>query len=145
VAEPYDIGERAELIPNLMWTNVAASMFVGSKGVLGPGNAAGSDTPRIPVTPSAMTVKIHFLFALPASLACLRLLLVLLPAIVNSVSGYKNLDRMRLPFQQLSPGRIFTTILFNDLGGMAATPRDWSKRIGDRIIDLLDPNPSAAV
>jgi len=52
---------------------------------------------------------------------------------------------MGLPFQQLSPGRIFTTFLFNDLEGMAATPRDWSKRVSDRIIDLLGPNPTVVV
>ncbi|KAE9379546.1 hypothetical protein N431DRAFT_460800 [Stipitochalara longipes BDJ] len=135
--------QRASLIPKLIWTDIAASMVVGAKGVLGPGNAAGSNTLPILVTPSALTVKIHYLFAIPAFLASLGLFLIILAAIISLVFGRKNLDRMRLHFQQLSPGRIFTTFLYNDRGGMTDRPRDWSKRMGDRMIDLSGQIPSA--
>ena len=134
--------QNASLIPQLIWTDVAASMVVGSKGVLGPGNAASGNTVQILVTPSVSKVKIHYLFAIPAFLASLGLLLVLMAAIVSWVLGRKNLDRMRLHFQQLSPGRIFTTFLYKDHGGMTATPRDWSKRMGDTMIDLSGQIPS---
>lgn len=137
--------QTASIIPTLIWTDVAASTVVGTKGVLGPGNAASSNTVPILVMPSVLAVKIHYLFVIPAFLAALGLVIVIIAGIASLVFGQDNLDRMQLHFQQLSPGRIFTTFLYNDQGVMTIKSKDWSKRMGGRMIDLSGQFPVADV
>src|SRR4051794_24316254 len=44
--------KTAALIPNLIFTDVAAASIVGTKGVLGPGNNAQKNMVALPVTPT---------------------------------------------------------------------------------------------
>ena len=72
--------ELVSQIPNLIWTDVIAQAVVGTKGVLGPGNAATKNIIPISVTPTVSRVKYHWPYAVPALLAALILLLITVAA-----------------------------------------------------------------
>lgn len=74
--------EQASIIPNLIWTDNAASAVVGTKGVLGPGNSAQKNLVALPVTPTLSKIRYHYLYAIPALLAALMLALITFLALV---------------------------------------------------------------
>jgi hypothetical protein len=59
------------------------------------------------------------------------------------ISKRGGIPKTRLHFQQLSPGRIFTTFLYPE-DGMTIRAKDWSKQMGGRMIDLLGQFPMTA-
>jgi len=136
--------ETAALIPNLIWADTAASMVVGTKGVLGPGNTAQMNLVALQVTPTVQRIKFHLVYAIPAFIALLLLILItLLALLVMCVHGF-GLQRMRLHLQQVSPGRIYTTFLFPAPGGMTMPSREWGRHLGRQQLDLSGDFPIAA-
>jgi len=97
--------ETISLIPNLIFTNDAASAVVGTKGALGPMNVAPSNLVTILVTPTVPKIKCHYSFAIPAFIAAFALLA--LAGIVLGVKG-RRIERTRIHLRRVSPGRIFT-------------------------------------
>jgi hypothetical protein len=136
--------ERAAIIPNLIWTDNAAAAVVGTKGVLGPGNAATQNLVPLPVTPTNSVIKYHWPFAIPALLAVLLLILITLVAGVTVCFRGAGIGRMRLHLQQVSPGRIFTTFLYPEHGGMTVRSKDWNRQLGKKVIDISGAYPTAA-
>jgi hypothetical protein len=136
--------QTAALIPNLIWTDNAASAVVGTKGVLGPMNAAGQNIAAIQVTPTVSKIKYHYPFAIPALVVTLGLVLITLGAFVIVLLGRGGPGRMRLHLQQVSPGRIFTTFLYPGPGAMAMRSKVWNKVMGQRMVDLSGGFPMAS-
>ena len=135
--------QSATTILNLVWTDYAASAVVGTKGVLGPQNAATQNLVSIPVTPTRLLIKYHYLFGIPAFLAALGIILVTIVAFVVLILGRGGISRMRSHLHQTSPGRIFTTFLYPMPGGMTMSSRDWTKQMGKRRIDVSGDYPLA--
>ena len=135
--------QTAALIPNLIWTDNAASAVVGTKGVLGPMNAARQNAVALQVTPTISKIKYHYLFAIPALIAALGLVLIVFGAFVIILFGRGGPGRMRLHLQQVSPGRIYTTFLYPGPGAMAMRSKIWSKALGHRMVDLSGEFPMA--
>lgn len=129
----------ASRVPNLIFTDGAASTVVGTKGA----PARGASSPAVRVTPTVLRVRYHLPYAIPA-LICAALLLAMLAAAAASaaLSGGGG-ARLRRQLNQLSAGRIYTTLLYPGLGGgdMRQAPRDWSRRLGDKVVDLTGPHP----
>jgi hypothetical protein len=137
--------EQVSSIPNFIWTDVAASAIVGTKGVLGPGNSATENTVAILVTPMILQVKYHWPYAIPALLAALVLLLITLAAIITFLFGHNSIARLRLHLQRLSPGRIFTIMIYpNEPNGMTMKSKEWAKVAGQTSVDLSGECPTVA-
>ncbi|KAK2922718.1 hypothetical protein FoTM2_017571 [Fusarium oxysporum f. sp. vasinfectum] len=126
----------AALIPNLIFTDISASAVVGTKGVLGPGNTARQNLVPISVTPMITTVRYHVLYAIPAAISALLLLVIACGALLATFLKWEGLKQMRQHLQQLSPGRIYTTLLLPGEGSnMLMLGEDWSKKFGGEVID----------
>lgn len=135
--------ETASLIPNLIFTDTAASAIVGTKGILGAGNAAPQNLVALPVTPTISTIRYHYLFAIPALAAAIMLVLITLIAFIMACLSGTGIARMRLHLQQVSPGRIYTTFLYPGPGVMTMGTREWGKHLGNKVIDLSEKFPIA--
>lgn len=136
--------DTASLIPNLIFTDTAASAIVGTKGVLGPGNTADQNVVPIFVTPFVMKIRYHYPFAIPALAAALMLVLITLLALGTACFSGASFARMRLRLQQVSPGRIYTTFLYSRPDGLTMRSKDWSKQFGKSIVDLSGQFPKDA-
>lgn len=136
--------DTASLIPNLIFTDTAASGIVGTKGVLGPGNTAQQNVVPILVTPFVMKIRYHYPFAIPALTAALMLFLITLLTLGTACFSGGGIARLRLRMQQVSAGRIYTTFLYSEPGGLAMKSKEWNKQFGKRIIDLSGQFPRDA-
>ncbi|KIY03831.1 uncharacterized protein Z520_00522 [Fonsecaea multimorphosa CBS 102226] len=88
-------------VPNLVWTDIAASMLVGTRswnsGNQLPANlqkrdddgtnSTGGDQAIVPVTVYQRQIRYHWRFAIPAFLALARFLVMVSAALVSVVSG----------------------------------------------------------
>jgi len=136
--------ESASIIPNLIFTDTAASGVVGTKGVLGPGNAAQKNLVALPVTPTVQKIRYHYVYGIPAFISVLLLVLITFFALVVTCFRGIGFQRMRIHLQQISPGRIYTTFLYPGPGGMTMRSREWVNHLGRKQIDLSGDFPLAA-
>lgn len=136
--------DTASLIPNLIFTDTAASAIVGTKGVLGPGNTALQNDMPILVTPYAQKIRYHYPFAIPALIVAFILVLIILWALGTACFSRGGFARMRLQLQQVSPGRIYTTFLYPGPDALTTRSKDWSGRFGKKIVDLSGQHPKDA-
>lgn len=126
----------AALIPNLIFTDYAAAAVVGTKGVLGSGNAATSNLVRISVTPTHSVIRYRWAFAIPAFLISLFLLIFTTLAFATIFVHRHNVGNMRMHLDQLAPGRILTALVYPEHGLTTLSSKEWSKQMGDKVIDL---------
>ena len=126
----------ASLIPDLVFTDYAAAAVVGTKGVLGPGNAATQNLVPISVIPTVSKIKYHWPFAIPALIVAAGLLLFTALATFSILLRRHTISRLRVHLNQLSPGRIFTTFLFPDPMAKSLDAEEWSRRFGKEVVDL---------
>ncbi|GAB1313308.1 hypothetical protein MFIFM68171_03518 [Madurella fahalii] len=94
---------------DLIWTDYAASLVVGTKGLHDVPTSSTKMTPL--VTPMVLAVQDDYLYGIPAMLVGLGFLLLVLAALAMMLLLRHNIDRLRLRIQQTSSGRIFTTLL----------------------------------
>ncbi|KAK5110791.1 hypothetical protein LTR85_000720 [Meristemomyces frigidus] len=130
--------ETASLILDLIWTDQASSLVVGTKGVLGPGNTASSNAAYVLVTPSKVVVRYHIMYAIPALLCALMLLLITVAALLSICMDGGSIACLRQHLQELSPGRVYTVLLAPGDADLTMSGREWNKRFGSRIISLSD-------
>jgi hypothetical protein len=133
--------ESASAIINLIWTDLAASAVVGSKGVLGDHNAgmSGQVVP-ITVSPIVHRIKYHIAFAIPAFILALVLFLITISTIVLSLSS-KNYrpSVVRKRLNQSATGRILTTVLYPEKSNLHMNSASWVSENGSTAIDLGNP------
>src|SRR5271154_6403466 len=135
--------EAASTIVNLIWTDLAAAAVVGTKGVLGPGNAGSpNDAVPIPVQPIVRKIKYQYLFAIPAFILAGMLLLVSFIALLYLIFARSNLTTMRRHLHQLSTGRIFTVFLCPEKCDIGTKSKEWSEEFGKKEIDLSGERPT---
>ena len=136
--------QTATKIPNLIFTDFAAGGVVGTKGVLGPRNAGSQNAVTLPVTPTHLKIRYHWLFGIPAFMAAVGILLATAVAFVVLIFGHGSISKMRAHLHQTSAGRIFTTFLYPTPGGMTMSSRDWIRQMGTRGVDLSGDYPLAS-
>ncbi|PVH77956.1 hypothetical protein DL98DRAFT_636645 [Cadophora sp. DSE1049] len=136
--------EDAAKIPNVVFTDYAAASVVGTKGVLGPGNAAQQNLVALPVRPTERRIRYRWPFAIPAFIVALMLIIMTLAGIVTLIFGHGSIAKMRAHLHQSSTGRIFTTFLYPEQGGLRVNSGDWSKRMGTTVVDLSGDYPMRA-
>jgi hypothetical protein len=134
----------ASVIPNLIWTDTAASAVVGTKGILGPGSTAQQNLVSLRVTPTVQKIRYRYLYAIPALLVALLLALITFIALAVSCFQRIKVGRMRNHLHQISPGGIFTTFLYPGPNGMTMSSHQWGGHLGRKQIDLSRDNSVAA-
>ncbi|KAF4829749.1 hypothetical protein CGCTS75_v006389 [Colletotrichum tropicale] len=128
--------DRVSDIIKLLWTDLAASAVVGTKGTLGSGNNVADEAARIHVSPFGRRIKYHVLFGIPAFILLLVMLSILLLLVVTTVSHSSTVRLLRHRIQQLTVGRVFTTFLFQNDSNMYMPSKEWSRANGRKAIYL---------
>jgi hypothetical protein len=137
-------------IPNLIWTDLAANMLVGTRswdsGKALPPNlqkrdddaASSAQTGQtlVPVTIYERQIRYHWPFAIPALLALLLFVLVLLAALVSVLTGKGMPARVRHYLFHLSSGRLLGDIHYHGECDKLAPTNQWLARVGKRPSDL---------
>ncbi|RSL54113.1 hypothetical protein CEP51_014771 [Fusarium floridanum] len=83
----------ASTILDLLWTDIAASAVVGTKGVLGEGNRAlGNDTATVHVKMMARRIKYRHAFGIPAFILLTMMALTTTMALFALLSGASSID-----------------------------------------------------
>lgn len=133
-------------ILNLIWTDLAASAAVGTKGVLGPVNrGTAGETVPVSVSPLVHRIKYHYLFGVPAFLLAAAVILGTAIVLVSAYMGHASIARIRMRLQQVSAGRILTTLLYPEHSTLGMSPDEWSVRSGSKQVNLGDtPVPVGA-
>ncbi|KUJ17330.1 uncharacterized protein LY89DRAFT_733185 [Mollisia scopiformis] len=134
--------ETAALIPNSIFTDYAAAAVVGTKGVLGPGNAATLNLVDIRVIPTVARIRYHYAFAIPALIVVIGLLATTTVAILMLVFRRGVLGEMRRHLKQSATGRVLTTFLYPDMEVMDLTEKVWSEKFAKVEVDMRGDCPS---
>lgn len=128
--------DKLPLIFKLLWTDLAASALVGTKGVLGEGNAQPELAVSIPAQRTDHTVRYRYAFGIPAFLTAFALLLVLLVLGLSVVTGHSSLKIMDQRLKQTSLGRSVTTLVNPESSTYHMSSKDWNKANGHRYLEL---------
>ena len=129
--------ETASNIIKLLWTDLAASAVVGTKGVLGPiyyGDTG--DAVDVRVQPIEHKITFNYLYGIPAFILALFLILIFTIMFSSMCFGKVTLSKLRLRLQQLSTGRIFTTFLYPDASNLTMRSKEWAKGNGNTTITI---------
>lgn len=131
-------------IPNLIWTDLAANMLVGTRswgsGTELPPNlqkrdgASGNNISQglVPVTVYEQQIRYRWVFAIPAFLALLLFVLVLLAAMVSVLSRRGLPARVRYYLFHLSSGRLLAENQYPGECDKLAPTNQWLARVGKR-------------
>jgi hypothetical protein len=136
-------------IPNLIWTDLAANMFVGTRSWTSGNNlpshlqkrdstdSVGASTQAlVPITVFERQIRYHWPFAIPAFLALLLFGLVLLAALVSVTSGRGLPARVRHYLFHLSSGRLLAEMQHPGQCEKLAPTNEWIARVGRRPSNL---------
>ncbi|KAF4867628.1 hypothetical protein CGCSCA1_v013212 [Colletotrichum siamense] len=129
----------------LLWTDLAASAVVGTKGTLGSINNVPEDAVEISIQVFGRRIKYHYAFGIPAFLLLLVMLSIMLVLLVTSISQSSTINVLRRRLQQLTVGRILTTILYPESSDLAMSSKEWSSANGSKTVLLNHAPQKAAV
>lgn len=128
---------KARDILKLLWTDIAASAVVGTKGVLGPLNDKDSgESAHIKVRPIDHSITYNYLYGIPEFLLAVSLVILLIFMSLSVCFGKGSLGNLRLRLQQLSRGRIFTTFLYSDASNLTMRSNEWAHANGIKNVAL---------
>ena len=129
--------ETSADIIKLLWTDLAASGVVGTKGVLGPLNdeEAGA-TSDIKVRPIDHRITYNYLYGIPAFVLGVSIILLLVTMMISMCFGRGSMHKLRLRFQQLSAGRIFASFLYADTSNLTMRSAEWARANGNKDVTL---------
>lgn len=125
----------------LMWTDLAASAVVGTKGALGSYNQESDQAARIRVLPTVHRVKYRWAFGIPAFIVALILAIIALVVLVSTVTGQSSLAVMRQRLKHVALGRALTTIFYANTSNYRMTPGEWSRANGEKEVDVTSGHP----
>ncbi|KAJ4197286.1 hypothetical protein NW759_016336 [Fusarium solani] len=127
----------AGTILNLLWTDIAASAVVGTKGVLGEGNRGlGNDTATVHVKPTGRRIKYHYAFGIPAFVLLAIMTLTTLMALFAVARRTSSIGVIRQRMQQLSVGRVLTTLFYPESSTLTMSAAEWSKMSASKEINM---------
>lgn len=123
---------------NLLWTDLASSAVVGTKGVLGPENGGTSAEPTtgrdatplvvsVSVAPIVQRIRYHYPFAIPAFLLLLVIFATLAAAFVAAVAGKSSVGAVRQRLKDTSVGRVWRSLVDPARSNLAPqTTKEWA-------------------
>ena len=128
---------EASKVIRLLWTDLAASAVVGTKGALGRLNSGQKDeVVPVYISPFEHRITYNLFYGIPAFILLLFMAVVGFITVVLSWSGKTSVARLRYRIQQLSPGRIYTTYLFPQESSLTMASMEWRERNGSRVVKL---------
>ncbi|KAK4119572.1 hypothetical protein N657DRAFT_650068 [Parathielavia appendiculata] len=136
--------EGAARMINLLWTDLAASAVVGTKGIsTTPINTQGQEEPPPPpiiihVRPAVRRTRYHFAYGIPAFVLLAVLVALTAGSICAWLARVSNLDKVRRRIHQLSAGRIFTIVLYPGESDFGMSPKQWSLMSGAKTVRFAD-------
>ncbi|KAK4243464.1 hypothetical protein C7999DRAFT_36207 [Corynascus novoguineensis] len=134
---------------NLLWTDLAASAVVGTKGIAtgtspsssfpdGRGAGAGGGGGAFHVRPAIRRTRYHSAYGIPAFVLLVALVLLTTGALVASCTRLSTIEKLRVRLQQLSAGRIFTIVLYPGESDFRMPPKQWSRVSGSKTVKFAD-------
>jgi hypothetical protein len=138
--------EGAAKMINLLWTDLAASAVVGTKGIstsphtqVEEGEEGGGDPPPvIYVRPAVRKTRYHFAYGIPAFVLLAVLVALTAGSICASLARVSSLDKVRRRIHQLSAGRIFTIVLYPGESDFSMSSKQWSLMSGGKTVRFAD-------
>jgi len=145
-----EFSRSAETVPtilNLIWTDLAANMLVGTKswnsGNSLPPNLQKRDTTTgstssvlVPVTVYHNQIRYHWPFAIPALVSLLLFAIILASALLLMLLGRGGPARVRYYLFHLSAGRLLSSIQYPGECDRRAPTQEWIARVGRKPSDL---------
>lgn len=128
--------EQISSIIELLWTDLASSAVVGTKGILGSRNAHPDEAARIGVRQTVHKVKYRWAFGIPAFIVALIMCLIFLAVIVSAVLGQSSIAAMTHRLKQVSLGRAITTVLSPQTSSFLQSPKEWGEMNAEKVLDL---------
>ncbi|OAQ60762.1 hypothetical protein VFPPC_06856 [Pochonia chlamydosporia 170] len=117
-------------ILKLLWTDVAASAMVGTKGVLGHYNFEPDRAADIKVRKMVRQVMYHYEFGIPAYLAALCFTIVLGVLLLSTITQGLDFGIASRRLKQTSLGRVIVTLTLRDHSDFSMTSKRWSQANG---------------
>jgi hypothetical protein len=134
--------DTAGKVIKLLWTDLAASAMVGTKGIHDfASDRTEGQTLDIPVFPIRHRVQYNYLFGIPALVVALCVAVIAILATVLPIikkSGVKQMDQR---LKQTSTGRILTTIMHPETSNFYMSSDEWSEKNGERDLNLRPYGP----
>jgi len=124
---------------DLIWTDMAASAVVGTKGVLG-GRKKSYGQAQVFVYPIRNQIRYRWAFAIPAFIVLLLCLIIAAFAVIIFILHRHNFSKLRKHLHQTAPGRILTSFLSPEYSSLNTPAQAWSHSVGRNVIDLGDDN-----
>ncbi|KAM5350382.1 hypothetical protein ACJ41O_006887 [Fusarium nematophilum] len=134
----------ASTILKLLWTDFAASAVVGTKGVLGKGNA-GDEAADVAVVPLVHRIRYRWRYGIPAFLLLACMALIAGAAVLSLLTGRSNMEKLHYRLKQTSLGRVLTTLFDPPSSNFAMSTAEWSKGNAGKDIDLGVNRPMLSV
>ncbi|KAL0941987.1 uncharacterized protein CTRU02_204750 [Colletotrichum truncatum] len=129
--------DRISRVLELLWTDIAASAVVGTKGALGAANSGAEDeTTRIVVQPYGRRIKYRYAFGIPAFILLLVMISILTVLIATAIFASSTVTVLRRRIQQLTVGRVLTTFLYPENSNLFISSKEWSQNNGEKVINL---------
>ena len=144
----------ASNILNLVWTDLAANAVVGTRACgwsarpgaiqqnhayLSPGNIV-----QVPVILWERHLRYHVVYAIPAIIAAILVLIVTATALTLLLLRRSGLAKLRWYLNHTSPGRVLTLLLYPDESQPQALTSAWLNGVGRKMVDLKHPDPRAS-
>lgn len=143
---------------NLLWADLAASAVVGTKGIMQPYSSSSSSSitrqsprqqyrggpeseqpiPVVHVRPMTPLMRYHLEYGIPAYVLLTMLVALTSWMLIAWFTKMSTLDKIRVRMQQLSAGRIFTSVLYPGESDFRMPPRQWSRISGNRLVKFVD-------
>ncbi|KAK4452266.1 hypothetical protein QBC34DRAFT_422951 [Podospora aff. communis PSN243] len=125
-------------IIDLMWTDVATSAVVGTRGVLGEVNSGTKPAGEILVHPITNRITYDVRYAIPAAILIVWMGVIFLVALLCTCccggrAGFKTLRRR---IEQLSVGRVMTTFLYPQESTLTMPAKQWRPSNGLKTITV---------
>lgn len=124
-------------IVKLMWTDLATSAVVGTKGVLGHLNDGHKVVP-INVRPVTQRITYKTQYGIPAFLLLLLIAILSITSLTATCFSKASIARLRRRIQQMSTGRIYTTFLYPEQSSLVMPSREWASKNGLRLIKVTN-------
>jgi hypothetical protein len=128
--------ETAAKIPNLIWTDLAANMLVGTKSLL----SAFPDTQSYRVRSNKRQIFFHYAWAIPALMCAaiwiLCAILCLTLYLIPQSRSRMRLSRLKVLINQLSVGRALVVADQFNAVGVEGSTKEWLATTGRRRINL---------
>ncbi|KAL2144067.1 hypothetical protein VTI28DRAFT_9678 [Corynascus sepedonium] len=118
-------------IPNLIWTDLAANMVIGTKSL------AGLPTDkRVLVTVYNKRIRYHMPYAVPAIIVLALLVLTSLSTACAALLGRTSLDKMKRYLNNTLVGRIMTITLLRESDGEPVPEEVCAERNGNTLVKV---------